>query len=246
MARPRKDAPIDLSEAQELTAGLIERLTCRIDIKAQAFLRDSIAPGLRVRVSNTGAKAFVFEAKLNRQTIRRTIGDVRAWTIDAARKEVNRLRLTLDAGTDPRELERQKEAARAASKAAAAVQALTVGEVWSLYLAERQPHWGERHYRDHKNMAAAGGVKKSRGTRTGKGLTIPGPIHPLLALKLSELTPSVGHKRSQDPPNVWPPCMALPEGVSYLVRRTKGISAPAACQPSQDQESPGGFRQAFR
>ena len=66
MARPRKDAPIDLSEAQELTAGLIERLTCRIDIKAQAFLRDSIAPGLRVRVSNTGAKAFVFEAKLNR------------------------------------------------------------------------------------------------------------------------------------------------------------------------------------
>ena len=87
--------------------------------------------------------------------------DVRAWTIDAARKEANRLRVTLNAGTDPRELARQKEAARAASKAAAAVQALTVGEVWSLYLAECQPHWGERHYRDHTIMAAAGGQKKS-------------------------------------------------------------------------------------
>ena len=53
----------------------------------------------------SGIKAFVFEAKLNRQTIRRTIGDVMAWTIDAARMEANRLRVTLDAGTDPRELE---------------------------------------------------------------------------------------------------------------------------------------------
>jgi hypothetical protein len=58
MARPKKtDAP-DLSEAQELTAGLIERLTCRTDIKAQAFLRDTKAPGLRVRVTNTGCKSF--------------------------------------------------------------------------------------------------------------------------------------------------------------------------------------------
>jgi hypothetical protein len=58
MARPKKtDAP-DLSEARELTAGLIERLTCRTDIKAQAFLRDSKAPGLRVRVTNTGSKVF--------------------------------------------------------------------------------------------------------------------------------------------------------------------------------------------
>ncbi len=48
MARPKKDAAIDLSQAQELTAGLIERLTCRTDIKAQAFLRDTKAPGLRV------------------------------------------------------------------------------------------------------------------------------------------------------------------------------------------------------
>jgi len=117
MARPRKDAAIDLSKPQPLTAGLIERLACRTDIKAQAFLRDSVAPGLRVRVTNTGAKSFVFEAKLNRQTIRRTIGDVRAWSIEAARSEANRMRVTLDTGTDPRQVEREKHAAKVAATA---------------------------------------------------------------------------------------------------------------------------------
>ena len=77
MARPKKtDAP-DLSEAQDLTAGLIECLACPAS-KLQTFMRDTKAPGLRVRVTAAGAKSFVFEAKLNRQTIRRTIGDVRA------------------------------------------------------------------------------------------------------------------------------------------------------------------------
>lgn len=118
MARPKKDAAIDLSEAQDLTAGLIERLACRTDIKAQAFLRDTKAPGLRVRVTNTGAKSFVFEAKLERKTIRRTIGDVKAWTIESARSEANRLRVTLDTGIDPREVERQAQTAKATAKVA--------------------------------------------------------------------------------------------------------------------------------
>ena len=191
MARPKRDQAPDLSEAQELTAGLIERLTCRTDIKAQAFLRDSKAPGLRVRVTNTGAKSFVFEAKLNRQTIRRTIGDVRAWTIEAARTEANRLRVTLDAGDDPRELERDKMAAKAEKQAdaaakveAAKVAALTVGEVWAAYLAERKPRWGDLHYADHIRLSAAGGIKRKRS----EGLTVPGPLAPLLPLRLSDLT----------------------------------------------------------
>ncbi len=188
MARPRKDAAIDLSAAQELTAGLIERLACRTDIKAQAFLRDTKAPGLRVRVSNTGAKSFVFEAKLNRQTIRRTIGDVRAWTIEAARTEANRLRVTLDAGTDPREVERQQDAAKAANLAAATAQAVTVGDVWPRYLEEGKPKrrdaWKPGYLASLKTMSAAGGMKKKRG----EGVTRPGPIYPLLALALGDVT----------------------------------------------------------
>ena len=101
MSRPSKHAAIDLTEAHDLTAGLIERLQCPPD-KAQAFLRDRKAPTLRVRVTTAGAKAFVLEAKLGRQTIRRTIGDVRSWSIEAARAEANRQRVLIDKGTDPR------------------------------------------------------------------------------------------------------------------------------------------------
>ena len=197
MARPKKDAQIDLSEAQELTAGLIERLTCRTDIKAQAFLRDTKAPGLRVRVTNTGAKSFVFEAKLKRQTIRRTIGDVRAWGIEAARTEANRLRVTLDGGTDPREVERQQQADQAAAIEAAAAKhahkiqqevakALTVGEVWQQYIEARRARWGVLHLADHIRLSAAGGVPRKRG----EGLTVPGPLHSLMAVRLCDLSAS--------------------------------------------------------
>jgi len=114
MARPKKtDAP-DLSEAQVLTAGLIERLTCPAG-KHQAFMRDSDTKGLKVRVTAAGAKSYVFEKKLDRKTIRRTIGDVSNWSIDAARVEARRLAVMLDAGTDPREVKRQQQAAKAAA-----------------------------------------------------------------------------------------------------------------------------------
>ena len=190
MARPKKiDAP-DLSKAQELTAGLIERLTCPAG-KLQTFMRDSKAPGLRVRATPAtlknpqGVKAFVFEAKLNRQTIRRTIGDVRAWSIEAARNEAHRLRVTLDAGTDPREVERDRQAAAVEKKAAAAAHAVTVGEAWDRYLEERQPFWGALNYRDHVRMTQAGGVQRERlpGVKT-----IPGPLAELLPLRLADLT----------------------------------------------------------
>jgi integrase len=189
MARPPKDQAPDLSEPQDLTAGLIERLTCPAG-KQQVFMRDSKAPGLRVRVTTAGAKSFVFEAKLNRQTIRRTIGDVRAWTIEAARVEANRLRVTLDGGTDPREVERQQQATKATEQAAAAVQAVTVGEIWTLYLVARKKHWGDRHYSEHVSMVNPGGKKTMRGTH-GRGVTNPGILHPLMTTPLRDLTAPV-------------------------------------------------------
>lgn len=185
MARPSKTAAIDLTQPQELTAGLIERLQCPPG-KPQAFLRDSKAPTLRVRVTPSGAKAFVFEAKLNRDTVRRTIGDVRSWSIEKARAEANRLRVLVDSGQDPREIERQQEAERQARKAAAAAVAVTVDEAWTAYLAERKPQWGARHYADHVALARAGGERANRGTR-GRGKTISGPLRPLLAMPLRAL-----------------------------------------------------------
>ena len=186
MARPKKTDQPDTAQAIEMTAGAIERLTCPAG-KTQAFLRDTKAPGLRVRVTNTGTKSFVFEAKLNRQTIRRTIGDVRAWSLDDARKEAARLRVTLDAGTDPRELERQQAAEKAAAKAAEAAQAVTVGEAWTTYTEARKPFWGERHHADHAKLVQAGGIPAQRGTR-GRGVTVAGPLNSLMPLPLRDLT----------------------------------------------------------
>jgi len=199
MARPKKtDAP-ELSEAHDLTAGLIERLNCPAG-KSQVFLRDAKAPGLRVRATAPstknpkGLKAFVYEAKLNRQTIRRTIGDVRVWDIEAARTEARRLAVVVHTdGDDPRELQRQHDAAKAAAIAdtatkleAAKVASLTVGEVWATYIEERHPHWGDLHYRDHIDKAKAGGLPSGR-RGGGKQLTKPGPLAALMKLALKDL-----------------------------------------------------------
>lgn len=194
MARPKKDIPLDLTQRIPLTTGAIERLTCRTDTKAQAFLRDSETPGLRVRVTNTGAKSFVFEAKLNRQTIRRTIGDVKTWTIEQARVEARRLAVLLDGGQDPREIERQQQAekealavAAMARATAAAQEAMTVGEAWTDYIEQRRPFWGDLHYRDHINKAKAGGLPSGR-RGGGKQLTKPGPLAVLMPLALKDLS----------------------------------------------------------
>ena len=120
-----------------LTAGLIAALRCP-DGKEQAFLRDAVTRGLRIRVTAAGAKSYVFESKVLGKTLRRTIGDPDAWTIEEARAEANRLRVLVDKKTDPRDLERQQaedaerlkaEAQAQADDAAVAqtAQALTVG-----------------------------------------------------------------------------------------------------------------------
>ena len=192
MARPKKTDTPDIAERINLTAGAIERLTCPPQ-KQQAFMRDSEAPGLRVRVTAAGAKSFVYEAKLNRQTIRRTIGDVKLWSIEQARTEARRLAVVLDSGQDPREIERQQQATQAADKAAAAakveadkVAALTVGEVWTAYIEQRRPFWGELHYRDHIDKAKPGGLPSAR-RGGGKQLTRPGPLAALMPLALKDL-----------------------------------------------------------
>ena len=181
MARPKKSDAPDLADRVNLTAGSIDRLTCPIG-KQQAFMRDSEAPGLRVRITSAGAKSFVFEAKLNRQTIRRTIGDVKVWSIEQARTEARRLAVLLDNGQDPREIQRQQQAAKAAERAAASAKALTVGDVWPLYLESGKPKrrdaWKPRYRADLEAMAAPGGEPKKRG----QGVTRQGPLYPLLAL----------------------------------------------------------------
>ncbi len=101
----------------KLTAARIRDFDCPPD-KAQVFLRDIDAQGLGVRATK-GTKAFIFQSKLkDGSTIRSTIGDIRAWSLDSAREEARRLQRLIDQGNDPRELEQAKVEAKAEAKRA--------------------------------------------------------------------------------------------------------------------------------
>ena len=175
-----------------LTAGRVDSFACPPD-KPQAFLWDTDTPTLAVRATPTGRKTYIFESRLNGATIRVTIGTLTDWPIEKARQRAQGLKMLVDSGTDPREVEREKQAAAVEKKATAAakveaakVEALTLGEAWAVYIAERRPFWGEMHYLDHLRKVSPGGVATQRGTR-GRGVTIAGPLHPLMALPLRDL-----------------------------------------------------------
>lgn len=175
-----------------LTAGKVDAFTCPAG-KSQAFLWDTEAPALALRVTPTGRKTYVFESRLNGATLRLSIGTAADWPLEKARGEAQRLKVLVDSGTDPRELERQQQAAQAAERAAAVakvkadkVAAVTVGEVWADYLEKRRPFWGELHYRDHIDKAKAGGLPSGR-RGGGKQLTKPGPLAALMPLALKDL-----------------------------------------------------------
>jgi integrase len=103
-------------QRERLTLARIAAFNCP-EGKQQAFIWDTDAPRLAVRAT-AGAKSFIFETKLNRQTIRRTIGDVKNWKLDEAREEARRLQTLVDKGADPRELDREQTETKARAKAA--------------------------------------------------------------------------------------------------------------------------------
>jgi integrase len=109
-------------ERVRLSSDRIRKYLCSPG-KLQSFLWDTDAPALAVRATPNGSKSYVFEAKLNRQTIRRTIGSVDAWLLDDARAEARRLQVLIDKGLDPRELDREAAEAKAAKKSAAVAEA---------------------------------------------------------------------------------------------------------------------------
>ncbi|WP_374242683.1 tyrosine-type recombinase/integrase [Zoogloea sp.] len=182
-------------QRERLTPDRIRRFSCPADAK-QSFLWDTDAPRLAVRAT-AGAKSFIFEAKLNRQTVRVTIGDVKAWNLDDARAEARRLQTLIDQGTDPRQEKADKQAAIEARKAAAEAeqqeqqrQAVTVGEAWAAYVAARSHKWGDSHKRDHEKAIQPGGERITRGRKKGQGeYSLPGMVHSLLLEPLKDLTP---------------------------------------------------------
>ena len=188
MARPSKSEPIDYSVANDLVVGLLERAACPPD-RRYVLLKDSEKKGLRLRVTKAGGKHWQFETRLRSgKLFTRALGEWPTVSIPQAQEWAHALRGLTEKGIDPREVERKQEAEKAAAAAAADAQGLTVGDVWPRYLAEGHPKrrdsWKPGYRASLEMMAAPGGVKKKRG----EGVTRPGPIYPLLALTLGEVT----------------------------------------------------------
>ena len=178
----------------KLTAGRIREFECPTGT-AQSFLWDTEAPGLAVRATpGSEARGFIFQSRLNGKALRLTIGDVRAWGIDAARAEARRLQTLIDQGIDPRQEKADKRAAieakalavEAARHEAERVEAPAL-DAWNVYLASR-PKWSPRTLLDHQRLSDPGGKPKTRGRKAGEGdTTQPGALLPLLNLPLAQI-----------------------------------------------------------
>lgn len=189
----------------KLTAGRVDGFQCEPG-KSQSFLWDTDAPGLGLRVTASGAKAYIFQAKLNGETIRVTIGEPATWPLDlpknstpeqkSARSEARRLKVIIDNGQDPRKVKADGLAAEQAARDARAAEAaarqaqqfresVTLGDVWPVYVADRSPLWSELHRRDHARIIQAGGEPRKRS----KKLMEAGPLASLAGVRLVDLTP---------------------------------------------------------
>jgi len=180
-----------MGKRENFTAGLVAKKQCEPG-KSQSIFWDGKTPGLGLRVTPTGAKAYIFETSLNNKTIRITIGDPRTWMIADAQAEARRLKAMTDQGIDPRQVKADKEAAKKADVTARAMQevreSVTVGAAWLLYLEARQANpktkWSARHLLDHHRVMAPGGKPKARG----QGKTVAGVLSPLAGVPLCSLT----------------------------------------------------------
>jgi len=155
--------------------------------KAQAFLWDATAKGLGLRVTPAGQPSYVFQSVYQGKDIRLTIGSPNAWSIPDAQAKARELQRQIDEGRDPREVKAAIVAADLQRRETERASSVTVGEAWDTYIEARKQFWGDRHYADHVALVKAGGVVKARGTK-GRGVTLPGLIHPLLGIELRSLT----------------------------------------------------------
>jgi integrase len=156
--------------------------------KQQAFLWDEGTPGLGLRVTPHGKPAYVFQGLYCGRDVRITIGSPAAWSIKDAQTKARELQRLIDEGKDPRSLKQQAMAAQKEREAEKVAQAVTVGEVWPEYLEEGKPKrrdaWKPRYLEDLRRMSAPGGEAKKRGP----GKTRPGPLWPLMSLRLVDIT----------------------------------------------------------
>ncbi len=173
----------------KLTAGRIEKFQCEAG-KAQSFLWCAEVSGLGVRATaGSGEKRYIFQTKVDKQTMRLTIGKVSVWDIPKAQEEARKYQVMIDQGKDPRQEKVHEEVVK--RKMAAELEilqargAVIVKKAWDEYVEERKQYWSELHYHDHIRSMQVGGVKR---TRSNKEFTEPGILAFFSAVRLVDLT----------------------------------------------------------
>ncbi|MCP3713874.1 integrase family protein [Paraburkholderia sp. CNPSo 3281] len=180
------------SKKANFTAQRVAAFPCEPG-RQQSIYWDAETPGLGVRVT-VGSRTYIYESRLHGRTLRISIGAAHAWPLKKARTEAARLRVLVDAGTDPREQEAEHRAAAEAKRQAARRDEVTVREAWAVYLEHlrtaispktKKPR-SARYLADHEALAAPGGQPRKRGRQDAK--TVAGPLASLLDLRLADLT----------------------------------------------------------
>jgi integrase len=116
-----------------LTKDSIERAALPAPGKKERFIRDGVVQGLGVRVTASGKRRFIFEARIKGRPRRITIGAWPDLNVSLARERAMEIRTAIAKGNDP------------ANDAAEARKELTLASLWSTYL--------ERHAKPHKRSA---------------------------------------------------------------------------------------------
>lgn len=168
---------------KNFTGKVISEFQCEPG-KSQSLYWDARSPGLGLRVTNSGKKSYIFETRLYGKTLRITIGDVLTWSLSLAQEEAARLKVLIDQGIDPRQLEAEKKAASEAKRKREQAEKTNLREAWEEYINERKPLWSDRHYQDHISVMHEGGQIRSRS----KALTVPAVLSSLAKVRLVDLT----------------------------------------------------------
>ena len=124
--------------AQRLTHALVRKALP--PDRGQRFLWDSDIGGFALRITSSGAKAFVIDYRTKRRQRRLTIGSYPDWTVAAARDEARKIRRLVDRGIDPM-AQRHAEAS-----------APSVRDLWERYSAGHLPTKAARTQADERSM----------------------------------------------------------------------------------------------
>ena len=175
----------------KLTAGRVANFQSP-EGKGQSFLWCDEVPGLAVRSTQGSTdKRYIFQSKVNGNSMRVTIGKVDVWSITAAKDEARRLQVQIDQGNDPRQVKADKaaakDAARTEQEAQHARETVTVDKAWGEYVTAMMPTWGKLHLNDHYKAMQAGGEQRTRSSK----LTTPGALATLATVRLIDLTPAM-------------------------------------------------------